>query len=104
MAQVKVAPAQGLCLVFPPWITHGVEPTTSLTPRVAISFNLRGNWSHTIMGSAAATVVAGMEGAGRPGERVGSVPGLTRWDLKGPHITGPFRVAPGATPADLGKI
>lgn len=101
-SQIKVAPAQGLCLIFPPWITHGVEPTMGDTPRVAISFNLRGNWTHTIMGSAAATVVAGRTGA--PGMRVGTAKGFTRIDPAGPTIIGPFVAKPGSTPADRGNI
>lgn len=98
-------PAQGLCLVFPPWIAHGVEPTKSDSPRVAISFNLRGNWTYTIMGSAAASVVEGKAGA--PGLRVGDAPGYTaagRADPFGPRIKGPYKVPPGSTPTDKGNI
>jgi len=40
-------PKEGELVLFPPWLTHGVTPTSSLDPRVSISFNLMGDWTKT---------------------------------------------------------
>ena len=52
--EVSLMPQPGLVAIFPPWVTHHVEPTSGSEARVAISFNLRGNWSKSIHASARA--------------------------------------------------
>ena len=37
---VKIQPAEGLMLMFPAWLTHGVEQNVSEHDRVSVSFNL----------------------------------------------------------------
>ena len=48
---IAVKPVPGMVVLFPPWVGHEVEPTSSGEERVAISFNLRGKWKYTARGS-----------------------------------------------------
>ena len=46
---VHVEPRVGELIVFPPWLVHGVPPTTPEgTVRVSFSFNLLGGWNKTV--------------------------------------------------------
>ena len=44
-----IEPAIGRIVIFPGWLLHQVEPSNvaSETPRIAISFNIRGEWTPT---------------------------------------------------------
>ena len=44
-----VEPSNGRVVIFPGWLLHEVEPSDvpSDTPRVAVSFNIRGVWKPT---------------------------------------------------------
>eukprot|EP00966_Prymnesium_polylepis_P258250 5965623-Prymnesium_polylepis.1 len=46
--RVALRPTPGLLVLFPPWLRHSVEPTTSRaddSARVAFSFNVGGSWA-----------------------------------------------------------
>eukprot|EP01043_Picozoa_sp_COSAG02_P024392 COSAG02_NODE_1331_length_13215_cov_3.173058_1_plen_429_part_00 len=47
--EYAIEPSDGRIVIFPGWLLHQVEPSNvaSETPRVAISFNIRGEWTPT---------------------------------------------------------
>ena len=45
--QISYRPAPGGMLIFPSWLSHGVEPNLSDAPRVSLSFNFRLKWKST---------------------------------------------------------
>lgn len=49
-----IEPSNGRIVIFPGWLLHQVEPSNvaSDTPRVAVSFNIRGQWTPTGSGLA----------------------------------------------------
>jgi len=44
---LRINPTPGKIVLFPGWLVHGVSPTTSVEPRISISFNFDGKWSTT---------------------------------------------------------
>ena len=71
---IAVKPVPGMVVLFPPWLQHEVEPTHSGEERIAISFNLRGDWRYTSTSSVllghglGESDKSGFEGRDRPPE------------------------------------